>query len=91
MKKMAFVDSINNGWALLTFGEMQEEMMDVRLGTLYQYIDADICEDDFLEVTLASDQQTIIGARKLVEETQKRKQEAIALHNRLKYGTSKGY
>jgi hypothetical protein len=88
MKRMAFVGPINNGWVLLTFGEMEEETMDIRLATLYQYIDSEIMEEDFLEITFAENQKTIIGARKLVEETLRRKQEAIALRNRLKYGTS---
>jgi hypothetical protein len=68
---------------------MQEELMDVRLATLYQYIDGEICEQDFLELDFADDQETIVGVRKLVEQTKKRKQEAIALRNRLLYGTSK--
>jgi hypothetical protein len=38
MKKMAFVGPINNGWALLTFGETEEEMMDVPLATLFQFV-----------------------------------------------------
>ena len=91
MKKMAYVDAINNAWARLTFGEMDEEVMEVHLGTLYQFIKSEIQEDEFLEISFASDEKTIIGARRLVEETKKRKQEAIALGNRLKYGTSKGY
>jgi hypothetical protein len=90
MKKMAFVGPINNGWALLTFGEMEEEMMDVRLVTLGQFIDGEVYQEDFLEITFAEDGKTIIGARKLVEETRRRKQEAIAQMNRLMYGTSRG-
>ena len=90
MKRMAFVASINNGWALLTFGEMDEEQMDVHLGTLYQFITDEVREEDFLEIDFAEDQKTILHARKLVEETKKQKQEAIALRNRLKYGTSRG-
>jgi hypothetical protein len=90
MKKMAFVGPINNGWALLTFGEMEEEMMDVRLATLSQFIDGEVYEEDFLELTFAEDEKTLIGARKLVEETRQRKQEAIAQRNRLLYGISRG-
>lgn len=90
MKKMAFVGPINNGWALLTFGETEEEMMDVRLGALYQFMDGEVNEEDFLELTFAEDGETIIGAQKLVEETRKRKKEAIAQRNRLLYGTSRG-
>ncbi len=90
MKKMAFVGPINNGWALLTFGEMEEEMMDVPLATLWQHIGSEVYEEDFLEITFAEDGKTIIGAQKLVEETKKRKKEAIALRNRLRYGTSRG-
>jgi hypothetical protein len=89
MKKVGFVDSINNDWALLVFGEMEEEAIDVRLATLYQYIAGEIREEDFLEITLAADYKTIIGARMLVEETQKQKQQAIAQMNRLRYGTSR--
>jgi hypothetical protein len=73
MKRRAFVDAINNAWTRLTFGEMDEEEMEVHLGTLYQFIKSEIREDDFLEITFASDQKTIIVARKLVEETHKRK------------------
>ena len=90
MKKMAYVDAINNAWARLTFGEMDEEVMEVHLGTLYQFIKSEIQEDEFLEVLFADDQKTIIGAQKLIEETRKRRKEAIARHNRLLYGTSKG-
>jgi hypothetical protein len=90
MKKMAFVGPINNGWALLTFGEMEEEMMDVPVATLWQHIGSEVCEEDFLEITFASDGKTIIGAQKLVEETKKRKKKAIARMNRLAYGTSRG-
>jgi hypothetical protein len=86
MKRTAFVASLNNAWALLTFGEMDEEEMDVHLRTLYQFIDHEIQEEDFLELTFAEDGKTLIGARKLVEETRKQKQEAIALRNRLLYG-----
>ena len=74
----------------LTFGEMEEEMIDVRLATLYQFIDDEVCEEEFLELTFADDGKTIIGARKLVEETRRRKQEAIAQRNRLLYGISRG-
>ena len=91
MKRTAFVDSINNAWAVLTFGEMQDEIMDVHLGTLYQYITGEIRPGEFLEITFSSDGETIIGGQKLVEETKKRRQEAIAQMNRLKYGTSRGH
>ncbi|MBI1922684.1 hypothetical protein HYR99_00390 [Candidatus Poribacteria bacterium] len=91
MKKMMFVDAINNAWARLTFGEMDEEVMDVHLGTLYQFIKDEVRPEDFLEITFADDEKTIVSAQKLVEETRKRKQEAIALGNRLMYGTSRGY
>jgi hypothetical protein len=90
MTQMVFVDAINNAWARLVYGEMDEEEVNVHLGTLYQFIKDEVHPDDFLEVTFANDQKTIIDARKLVEETQKRKQEAIALGNRLRYGTSRG-
>jgi len=90
MKKMAFVGPINNGWALLTFGETEEEMMDVPLATLWQHIGSETCEEDFLEITFAEDGKTIIGARKLVEETKRRKKKAIERMNRLMYGTSRG-
>ena len=90
MKKMALVDEINNAWAVLVLGENEEEEMDVHLGTLYQFIKSEIQEDEFLEVLFADDQKTIIGAQKLIEETRKRRKEAIARHNRLLYGTSKG-
>jgi hypothetical protein len=91
MKSMVCVDAINNAWARLVFDEPEEKEIEVHLGTLYQYIKDEIRPEDFLEITFASDQETIIGAQKLVEETQKRKQEAIALGNRLMYGTSRGY
>ena len=91
MKRMVFVDAINNAWARLVYGEMDMEQMEVHLGTLYQYIKDEIRPGEFLEMTCAEDGQTIIGARKLVEETRKRTQEAIAQHNRLVYGTSKRY
>ena len=35
---MGSVDAINNAWARLTFGEMQDEIMDVDLGMLYRYV-----------------------------------------------------
>jgi hypothetical protein len=90
MKKMAFVDAINNAWARLVFGEIDVELMNVHLGELYQFIKEEIHPGEFLEITVAKDDETIVGARKLVEETRKRTEEAIAQHNRLKYGTSRG-
>lgn len=90
MKRVVCVDAINNAWTRLVFGEMDIEQRHVHLGTLYQFITDEIRPDDFLEITFAEDNETVIGARKLVEETKKRKQEAIVQHNRLKYGTSKG-
>ena len=90
MKRMVCVDAINNAWARLVFEDLEEEMMEVHLGTLYQFIKDEVRPEDFLEITITDDQKTITDARKLVEETQKRKQEAIAQMNRLKYGTSRG-
>ncbi|MBI1924633.1 hypothetical protein HYR99_10315 [Candidatus Poribacteria bacterium] len=90
MKRIVFVDAINNAWARLVFDDVEADMMEVHLGTLYQYITDEIRPEDFLEITIASDQKTIVHAQKLVEETKKRKQEAIAQMNRLKYGTSRG-
>ena len=57
---------------------------------LFVDLDLNLCEEDFLEITFAEDGKTIVGARKLVEETRKQKKEAIAIANRLRYGTSKG-
>jgi hypothetical protein len=88
MKRIMFVDAINNAWARLVDDEAEVVIMDVHLGTLYQFITDEVVPQDFLEIAFAEDQETVIGAKKLVEETQKRKQEAIAQHNRLIYGTS---
>jgi flagellin-specific chaperone FliS len=90
MKSTVCVDAINNAWARLVFDEPQEREMEVHLGTLYQYIKDEIRPGEFLEITLGEEQQTITAARKLVEETEKRWKEAIAQHNRLIYGTSRG-
>jgi hypothetical protein len=88
MKRIMFVDAINNAWARLVFGEIDVELMDVHLGTLYQFIKDEIRPGEFLEITFSEDNKTVIGARKLIEETRKRTEEAIALGNRLLYGTS---
>lgn len=90
MKRIMFVDAINNAWARLVDDETEVKIMDVHLGTLYQFIRDEVLPQDFLEITFAEDKKTIVDAQKLVEETHKRKQEAIAQHNRLIYGTSRG-
>lgn len=89
IKKKVCVDAINNAWVRLVFDDANPEIMDFHLGTLYQFISSEIRAEDFLEITFASNKKTIVGARKLVKETRKRKQEAIAQMNRLKYGTSR--
>ncbi|MBC8235631.1 DUF3006 family protein, partial [bacterium] len=85
MKTTAFLDGINNGYALLLLGEDEEETLDVKLSTLAQYISEPLKEGDVLEIILSNEQQ-VIGASKLVEETERRHKEAVALTNRLMYG-----
>ena len=87
MKTTAFLDGINNGYALLLLGEDEEETLDVKLSTLAQYISGSLKEGDVLEIILSNEQQ-VIGASKLVEETKRRHREAVAIMNRLMYGTS---
>ncbi len=87
MKTTAFLDQINSGYALLLLGEDEEEAIDVKLSTLAQYIFGDLKEGDVLEIIL-SEEGEVIGASKLVEETKRRHKEAVAIMNRLLYGTS---
>jgi hypothetical protein len=87
MKTTAFLDQINNGYAFLLIGEDEEEALDVKLSILAQYISEPLKEGDVLEIIL-SEEQKVIGASKLVEETKKRHKEAVTIMNRLMYGTS---
>ena len=54
MKTTAFLDGINNGYALLLLGEDEEETLDVKLSTLAQYISGSLKEGDVLEIILSS-------------------------------------
>jgi len=85
MRTTAFLDQINNGYALLLLGEDEEETLDVKLSTFAQYISEPLKEGDVLEVILSKNRE-VIGASKLVEETKRRHKEAVALTNRLMYG-----
>jgi len=85
MKTTAFLDGINNGYALLLLGEDEEETLDVKLSTLAQHISGTLKEGNVLEIVLSKDRE-VIGASKLVEETERRHKEAVALTNRLMYG-----
>jgi len=85
MKTTAFLDQINNGYALLLLGEDEEETLDVKLSTLAQYISETLKEGDVLEIVLSNGRE-LIGASRLVEETERRHKEAVALTNRLMYG-----
>jgi len=85
MKTTAFVGPINNGYVLLLLGEDEDEQMDVKLETLAKYMQEPVKEEDFLEIILSSEKE-IIHVRKLVEETKKRKKEAISLTNWMMYG-----
>ena len=87
MKTTAFLEQINNGYALLLLGEDEEEEIDVRLYTLAQYIEEPLKEGDVLEIIFSKERE-IIGASKLVEETERRHKEAVAIMNRLMYGVS---
>ena len=87
MKTTAFLDQINNGYALLLLGEDEEEVLDVKLSNLAQYISETLKEGDVLEIIFSNGQE-VIGASKLVEETKRRHKEAVAIMNRLMYGTS---
>ena len=82
MKTTAFLDQINNGYAFLLIGEDEEEALDVKLSILAQYISEPLKEGDVLEIIL-SEEQKVIGASKLVEETKKRHKEAVTIMNRL--------
>jgi hypothetical protein len=70
MKTTAFLDGINNGYALLLLGEDEEETLDVKLSTLAQYISETLKEGDVLEIVLSNGRE-LIGASRLVEETEK--------------------
>lgn len=85
MKTTAFLDQINNGYALLLLGEDEEETLDVKLSTLAEYISEPVKEGDVLEIIL-SEEREVIGAYKMVEETKRRHKEAVAITNRLMYG-----
>ena len=87
MKTTAFLDQINNGYALLLLGEDEEETIDVKLSTLDQYISEPLKEGDVLEIILSNGQE-VVGASKLIEETKRRHKEAVAIMNRLMYGTN---
>ena len=87
MKTTAFLDQINNGYALLLLGDDEEETLDVKLSTLAEYISGPLKEGDVLEIIL-SKENIVISASKLVEETKRRHKEAVAMMNRLMYGTS---
>lgn len=86
MKTTAFLDQINNGYALLLLGEDEEETLDVKLSTLAEYISEPVKEGDVLEIILSKERE-VIRASKMVEETKRRHKEAVALTNRLIYGT----
>ena len=87
MKTTAFLDQINNGYAFLLLGEDEEEALDVKLSTLAQYISEPVKEGDVLEIIFSKNRE-VVGAFKLVEETKRRHKEAVAIMNRLMYGTS---
>ena len=87
MKSIGCIDQINNGYALLLYGENEEEEMDIRLETLAKYIPEPIREGDVLEVTFSNENQ-VIHARKLVEEMQRRKREVKALLDWMMYRTT---
>jgi len=86
MKTMFFLDAINNGYARLVSEEDTMEQMDVLLTTLAKYIPEPLKEGDILELHL-SDEHEIINACKLVEETEKRGREVMALMDWLMCGT----
>jgi len=87
MKTTAFLDQINNGYALLLLGENEEETLDVKLSTLAQYISEPVKEGDVLEIIFSKERE-VVGASKMIEETKRRHKEAVAIMNRLMYGTS---
>jgi len=87
MKTTAFLDQINNGYALLLYGEKETEQMDVHLETLAKYISEPVKEGDVLEITL-SDGNGVIYTRKLVEETERRHKEIKAILDWMMYGIS---
>ncbi len=87
MKTTAFLDQINNGYALLLYGEKETEQMDVRLETLAKYIPEPVKEGDVLEITL-SDGNEVVYVRKLVEETEKRYKKIKAILDWMMYGIS---
>ncbi len=80
MKTRAFLDAINNGYARMLLNEDEREQMDVLLTTLNKYIGETPQEGDVFELTL-SDDRKIIGARKLVEETERGWRLAKALND----------
>ena len=87
MKSIGCIDQINNGYALLLYGENEREKMDVRLETLARYIPEPIREGDVLEITL-SDGNKVTNARKLIEETLRREKEVKAILNWMMYRTT---
>jgi hypothetical protein len=89
MKSIGCIDQINNGYALLLYGENEREQMDVRLETLAKYIPGPIREGDVLEITL-SDGNEVTNARKLVSETLRREKEVKGILNWMMYRTTGG-
>ena len=87
MKTIAFLDQINNGYALLLYGEKETEQMDIHLETLAKYVSEPVKEGDVLEITL-SDGNGVIYACKLVEETERRYKEIKAILDWMMYGIS---
>ena len=59
MKTIAFLDQINNGYALLLLGEDEEEAIDVKLYTLAQYIEEPLKEGDVLEIIFSKEREVI--------------------------------
>jgi len=86
MKTTACLDAINNGYARLVYGEIGDEQLDVRLTTLAKYIPENLEEGEILELTL-SDSKEIVNAKRMVEETEKRRGRLKALIDWLAYGT----
>ena len=78
MKAVASLDAINNGYARLLYGEEEREQVDVPLTTLQKYIKEPIEEAIVLELTFSNSGE-VVNARKLVEETEKRRRISKAL------------
>jgi len=85
VKTTACLDAINNGYARLLYGEGEREQMDVPLRTLAEYIPEKLEEGEILELAL-SDSKEVVDARRLVEETERRRRRLKALIDWMKYG-----